>query len=112
MLQFITLFLKCPFHAVSVLLVVPRFQNDFALLSEWLTGSSKLLKTWSNLASTSDLNKESLYTHLIKLLVRVLYLPLSFNLINGKRRKTVIHEVYNEEHKSKGDRWGKNVYRH
>lgn len=81
----------------SVVLVVPRFQNDFAMVSEWLTGSSKLLKTWSNLANTSDLNKESLYTHLIKLLVRVLYLPGSF--INGKRKKTVIHEV-KHKHKS------------
>lgn len=85
----------------SVFLVVPRFQNDFALLSEWLTGSSKLLKTWSNLANTSDLNKESLYTHLVKLLVSSSICLGHY--LNGKRKKTVIHEVFDQKHRKETD---------
>ncbi|XP_073348713.1 LOW QUALITY PROTEIN: nesprin-2a [Pagrus major] len=45
-----------------------RFQTDFALVSEWLIGASKHLKTWSNLAKTSDLNQECIHNHLTKLL--------------------------------------------
>ncbi|XP_045916269.1 nesprin-2 isoform X3 [Micropterus dolomieu] len=45
-----------------------RFQTDFASVSEWLVGSNKRLKTWSNLADTPDLNEESINNNLIKLL--------------------------------------------
>lgn len=55
-----------------------RFQTDFAVLSEWLIGASKLLKTWSNLANTSDLNQECIHNHLVKMLVRLFCLFSAF----------------------------------
>ncbi|XP_070706002.1 nesprin-2a [Pempheris klunzingeri] len=45
-----------------------RFQTGFASISEWLAGANKRLKTWSNLADTSDLNQECIHNYLIKLL--------------------------------------------
>lgn len=45
-----------------------RFQTNFASVSEWLTGASKHLKTWSNLADSPDLNQECIHDHLIELL--------------------------------------------
>ncbi|XP_044023969.1 nesprin-2 isoform X2 [Siniperca chuatsi] len=45
-----------------------RFQTDFDSVSEWLVGANKQLKTWSNLADTSDLNQEYIHNDLIKLL--------------------------------------------
>nr|XP_046228198.1 nesprin-2 isoform X4 [Scatophagus argus] len=45
-----------------------RFQTDFVSVSEWLTGASKHLETWSNLSIISDLNQECIHKHLIKLL--------------------------------------------
>eukprot|EP00064_Thunnus_orientalis_P010013 superscaffoldBa00001318_g10039 len=45
-----------------------RFQTDFASVSDWLVGANKHLKTWSELANTSDLNQECVHSSLIKLL--------------------------------------------
>ena len=48
-----------------------RFQTDFASASDWLVGANEHLKTWSDLANTSDLNQECVHSSLIKLLVRL-----------------------------------------
>ncbi|XP_056219440.1 nesprin-2-like [Seriola aureovittata] len=45
-----------------------RFQTDFTLVSNWLVGASKHLKTWSDLADTSGLNQECVHKSLFKLL--------------------------------------------
>ncbi|XP_044232894.1 nesprin-2-like isoform X4 [Thunnus albacares] len=45
-----------------------RFQTDFASVSDWLVGANKHLKSWSELANTSDLNQECVHSSLIKLL--------------------------------------------
>ncbi|GLD49701.1 nesprin-2-like protein [Lates japonicus] len=45
-----------------------RFQKDFASVSKWLVSANKHLKTWSDLAESSDLNQECLHNSLIKLL--------------------------------------------
>lgn len=55
-----------------------RFQKDFASVSEWLVGANEHLKTWSDLAESSDLNQECLHNCLIKLLVRLFYLLITF----------------------------------
>lgn len=76
-----------------------RFQTDFASLSEWLIGASKLLKTWSNLAKTSELNQECIHNHLIKLLVRLFCLLSTF--IYHKWRRTIVNNgLLTQEQKS------------
>ncbi|XP_022621783.1 nesprin-1-like [Seriola dumerili] len=45
-----------------------RFQTDFTLVSNWLVGANKHLKTWSDLADTTDLNQECVHKSLFKLL--------------------------------------------
>lgn len=67
------LFCHVPHHCFWICFSHPphRFQTNFASLSEWLTGAGELLKTWSDLANACDLDQESIYTHLIKLLVRL-----------------------------------------
>ncbi|XP_067338852.1 nesprin-2 isoform X4 [Channa argus] len=45
-----------------------RYQTDLALVSEWLDGANKHLKTLSDLADTTDLDQECIQSHLIKLL--------------------------------------------
>ncbi|XP_040920887.1 nesprin-2a [Toxotes jaculatrix] len=55
-----------------------RFQTGFATVSKWLVAANKHLKTWSDLADTSDLSQECVHNNLIKLLVRLLYLLITF----------------------------------
>ncbi|XP_074540850.1 nesprin-2a [Halichoeres trimaculatus] len=45
-----------------------RFHADFSTFSDWLIGANKRLKSWLNLADTSDLNTESVDGKLIELL--------------------------------------------
>ncbi|XP_069371611.1 nesprin-2a isoform X5 [Paralichthys olivaceus] len=45
-----------------------RFQIDFTTLSNWLVGAKTQLKSWSDLAETSDLKQEFVHHSLIKLL--------------------------------------------
>ncbi|XP_068610193.1 nesprin-2a [Brachionichthys hirsutus] len=47
---------------------LPRFQADFASVTEWLIGASQHLAAWLGLANTSDLKQEAVHDHLIKLL--------------------------------------------
>ncbi|MED6292719.1 hypothetical protein CHARACLAT_003233 [Characodon lateralis] len=55
-----------------------RFQTDFTLVSERLLGASKHLKTYPNLAESSDLSQESVQRHLVELLDLSLELEATF----------------------------------
>lgn len=48
-----------------------RFHTNFDLVSEWLAGANKHLKTLSGLVDVSDLSQECVQSNLIKLLVRL-----------------------------------------
>ncbi|KAM7367651.1 hypothetical protein PAMP_013936 [Pampus punctatissimus] len=45
-----------------------RFQTHFTSVSDWLVGANKHLKTWSDLADTSDQNQECVHSSLMELL--------------------------------------------
>ncbi|KAM7395095.1 hypothetical protein PAMA_006717 [Pampus argenteus] len=45
-----------------------RFQTHFTSVSNWLVGANKHLKTWSDLADTSELNQECVHSSLVELL--------------------------------------------
>lgn len=86
-----------------------RFQTDFASVSEWLIDASKHLKTWSNLANTSDLNQQCIHNHLIKLLVRHSHLLLLCVFIYHKLKlttvKTVVMSFYRFKTHKKQSMW-------
>lgn len=60
-------------HWLSYVLFHPphRFHSNFDLVSEWLAGANKHLKTLSGLVNLSDLSQECVQSNLIKLLVRL-----------------------------------------
>lgn len=60
-------------HWLSYVLFHPphRFHTNFDLVSEWLAGANKHLKTLSGLVNLSDLSQECVQSNLIKLLVRL-----------------------------------------